>query len=224
MLQSLDPRITRLNIAEGYSGTITKDYLDQLGTYEVFFQKKKGADYEHAGIVHAPDEEMAFIFAKEQFSRRFTCTGLWVVKTEDVKVTEYTDLEDNIYDRVMDKNVVNSTTGTSSNSGVSSLKTAATKKEQFEIFHLKKRGKQHVYAGPVLANNYEDALIAAKSQYDDSRPVLNVWVIKTSALLFSSEEDKDIWDTLAEKKYRDVTSYKAKGKLDQYKAQKAADH
>lgn len=208
MLKSLDPRITRLDIDQVPAGAFHKDKLDQFSTFEVFQQKREGGNYEHTGIVHAPDPEMAFLFAKEQFSRRFTCSGLWVVLTEDVQVTEYTDLEDNVYDRI----------GEDAPDNVSS-----EKQTLYEIFHLKKRGKQHVYAGPVRAGNYEEALIQARKQYDDGRPVLNVWVINANDILFSGEGDRDLWSTLAEKKYRDVTSYKVKDKLDQFKAGKASN-
>ena len=71
--------------------------LDQFETYQAFVQTKDNKPFEHAGIVHAPNEEMAFLFAKEQFSRRgMFCNALCVVKTELIKATEFTDNDQDI--------------------------------------------------------------------------------------------------------------------------------
>jgi tetratricopeptide (TPR) repeat protein len=72
-VESLDPRITRLPDM-GKSGEIQpKAPMDQFGTFEVFVQPKEGKPFEHEGIVHAPNLEMAFVLAKEGFTRRFLC-------------------------------------------------------------------------------------------------------------------------------------------------------
>ncbi|MBD1210939.1 MAG: 1,2-phenylacetyl-CoA epoxidase subunit B [Ignavibacteria bacterium] len=56
-------------------------------TYEVFHQAKTGARHIHVGSVHAPNAEMAYLFAKEQFGRRMTTTSLWVARTTDIFTT-----------------------------------------------------------------------------------------------------------------------------------------
>ena len=71
-------------------------------TYEVFHQKKRGAQHVHCGIVHASSPEMALLFAKEQFARRGETTNIWVVKTEDVYVSEYEDSD--IFETTPEKN------------------------------------------------------------------------------------------------------------------------
>ena len=38
--------------------------LDQFETYQTFVQVKENKPFEHAGIVHAPNEEMAFLLPK----------------------------------------------------------------------------------------------------------------------------------------------------------------
>ena len=64
-LKSLDPRVNRLDIPENWNESITsKDSLDQFETYEAFVQVKEGKALEHVGPVHAPNEDMAFLFAK----------------------------------------------------------------------------------------------------------------------------------------------------------------
>jgi ring-1,2-phenylacetyl-CoA epoxidase subunit PaaB len=90
MIKSLDPRITRAGIEPDKQIEPLKE-LDNWETYEVFHQKKRGDQHMHVGIVHAPNSEMAMLFAKEQFGRRGISVNIWVVKTRDVFVTEYED-------------------------------------------------------------------------------------------------------------------------------------
>ena len=47
----------------------------------------------HVGIVHAPNAEMAMLFAKEQYGRRGVSVNLWVVRTGDVSATDYDDAD-----------------------------------------------------------------------------------------------------------------------------------
>lgn len=197
-MESLDPRVNRLNLA---STTLTaKAPLDQLGTYEVFSQLKEGKSYFHVGPVHAPNREMAFLFAKEQFSRRQTCTGLFVVETRNIKVSRFTEGEDTVYNYIDDM-----------------PKTESESNESFELFHLKKRGKQHEHIGTIEAASPEQALSLVKSEFINEKPVFNIWIIKTSDIEFNKEEDKIIWDTLPDKKFRDAIAYKAADKIKEFK-------
>lgn len=90
---SLDPRMNRVQLPmqpEAFGG------LGEMGhwqTYEVFHQKSRGEQHTHVGIVHAPNKEMALVFAKEQYARRMKCVNLWVVKTADVFASEYEDAD-----------------------------------------------------------------------------------------------------------------------------------
>lgn len=91
-LNSLDPRITRAGIDENtQEGELNA--LDHFQTYEVFEQKKRGTHHMHVGSVHAPNAELAMMFAKEQYTRRGQCVNLWVVKTSDIFVTQYEDAD-----------------------------------------------------------------------------------------------------------------------------------
>jgi len=84
-IQSLDPRITRLAIpADAPATSAPKEHLDQLGTYEVFHQERRGGQPVHVGSLHASGPELALVLAKEQYARRGHCVALWVVRTEDV--------------------------------------------------------------------------------------------------------------------------------------------
>ena len=200
MLESLDPRVNRLHLPNQFeSAPMSKVMLDQFETYEVFVQIKDGKPFEHAGIVHAPNEEMAFLFAKEQYTRRgMYCMAMGIVKTENVKVSDYTDNQESVYEKFEGH-------------------ASSSEAQSFELFHLLKRGKHHKHAGSVLAKDYEDALLKAKQEIDQTKPVLNVWVVKSDDIFATDEEDKDIWSTLHEKKYREAIDYRAADKIKAYK-------
>jgi ring-1,2-phenylacetyl-CoA epoxidase subunit PaaB len=193
-VKSLDPRVNRLpklNLPDTIQPTAS---LDQLGTFEVFVQPKEGKPFQHEGIVHAPELEMAYVLAKEAFTRRFTCTSLYVVDTRDVFVSAMTEGNQNAYDLIAD------------------AKSEEAEKKQFEIYHLTKRGKQHVHAGTVEGTSPVKAMIAAKQLYG-SKTIFNVWAIPTKSIRFTSPEEMDLWNTLPEKKFRDATDYKGGDKL-----------
>lgn len=88
--ESLDPRINRADIPDAVDYE-QKEQLDQWETYEVFHQKARGDNHTHVGCVHAPNPEIAMLFAKEQYSRRMKCVNLWVVKTSNVYASPYED-------------------------------------------------------------------------------------------------------------------------------------
>ncbi|MGH2575810.1 MAG: hypothetical protein ACRDFC_08950 [Ignavibacteria bacterium] len=90
-MKSFDPRVNRLGLhsLEEKEEVLHKE--EEWGTYEVFHQKKRGEQHIHVGIVHAPNPEIALIFAKEQFGRRRVTANIWVVKSDDVHASEYED-------------------------------------------------------------------------------------------------------------------------------------
>ena len=99
-IESLDPRITRAALDdESKIGELNGS--EHFQTYEVFQQIKRGTHHQHVGSVHAPNAEMAMLFAKEQYCRRGAAVNLWVVKTADVFVTEYQDAD--IFETTEDK-------------------------------------------------------------------------------------------------------------------------
>ncbi|RAU81645.1 phenylacetic acid degradation b [Pontibacter arcticus] len=204
MLKSLDPRVTRLNLPDGEVPNMEpKQELDQFETYEAFHQKKDGAAFTYVGPVHAPNEDVAFLFAKEQYSRRFACVGLWIARTENIMVTPYVGDTESVYDMI----------------AIEEPAERSAEPEKYEIFHLKKRGKAHTHVGRVSATSYQEALQEAKQQFGEKPPVVNVWVVKSKHILQSAEEDKDMWFTIPEKKYREATAYKVMDKITKYKAE-----
>ena len=195
-MEILDPRLRRLDLLSGDQPS--KENLDQLPTYEVFLQVKEPRAYKHEGCVHSTSLPMALIFAKEQYSRRGMCSGIWVADTKDVLVTEYTDNEIDIYDQIE----AQPTDG----------------KTEFSIFHMIKRGAQHSFAGSVEANSEEEALQVAKTSIERKKTVLNAWVIKSSAILKTEIGDRAMWETTPKKLFREAINYKTQDKLNEYKA------
>lgn len=196
-MKSLDPRVNRLPAAGKEGVILPKAPLDQLGTFEVFVQPKEGKPFQHEGIVHAPDLEMAFVLAKETLTRRFTCSSLCVVDTRQVYVSVYTEGNENAYNHFQE-------TVEQTGNPIS-----------FEVYHLTKRGKQHIHAGTVEAVNPQGAIAEAKKKFGD-KIVYNIWVIATTDIRFTTSEEKDLWLTLPEKKFRDASNYKGGDKLKEF--------
>ncbi len=194
-MKSLDPRVNRLPVVGTAGNIIPKAALDQFGTFEVFVQPKEGKPFQHEGAVHAPDLEMAYVLAKETFTRRFTCTSLYVTDTRDVYISPTTEGSQNVYTLIEESATQNNT------------------KSSFEIYHLLKRGKQHQHIGTVEASTPEEAMFIAKQQFSSDKMVYNVWAIRTNTIRFTTPEEKDLWNTLPEKKFRDASDYKGGDKL-----------
>jgi ring-1,2-phenylacetyl-CoA epoxidase subunit PaaB len=198
MAKSLDPRVNRLP-AIGQPGEILpKAPLDQFGTYEVFVQAKEGKPYQHEGAVHAPNLEMAFVLAKETFTRRFTCVSLYVTDTRHVYVSPMTEGNQNAYELIHD------------------IPAQAGEPTTYEIYHLLKRGKQHVHAGTVQAVTPQEAMATAKKTLAGDKMVYNVWAIRSNDIRYTTAEEKELWLTLPEKKFRDAADYKGGDKLKEF--------
>lgn len=193
-MKSLDPRVNRLP-GFGQGAVQAKAPLDQLGTYEVFVQAKEGKPFQHEGIVHSADIELAYILAKETFTRRFTCVSLYVTDTRDVYVSPLSEGQTSAYDLLPPATV------------------QSGEQEAYEVYHLVKRGKQHIHVGEVLATSPQEAMQKSKSLVGEGKVIYNVWVIRKQAIRYTTEADKDLWLTLPDKKYRDAADYKAGDKL-----------
>ena len=99
-MHSYDPRISRLQLPESEEREVIHKE-EEWETYEVFHQKKRGEQHLHVGIVHAPNPEIALLFAKEQFGRRRVTANIWVVRSRDVIASEYEDQD--IWETVPEK-------------------------------------------------------------------------------------------------------------------------
>lgn len=96
-MKSLDPRVNRVELPDEVKIAENEYWC----TYEVFTQVKRGKHHQHVGAVHAPDPEIALVFAKEQYGRRNTCVNMWVVKSSDVFAFEIED--EDMFETTLDK-------------------------------------------------------------------------------------------------------------------------
>ncbi len=193
-MNSLDPRVTRLPEIGEQQNMQAQAPLDQFGTFEVFVQPKEGKPFQHEGAVHAPNLELAYVLAKEAFTRRFTCISLYVVDTKNVCVSPITEADQNAYDLIDD------------------VSDQTKAKQMFEVYHLLKRGKQHIHVGAVDASSPQVAMAVAKQKLNSGK-VFNIWVIASHDIRFTSIDEHDLWLTLPEKKFRDAADYKGGEKL-----------
>jgi ring-1,2-phenylacetyl-CoA epoxidase subunit PaaB len=61
--------------------------------WEVFRQGSEGEYHTHCGNVHAPDREMAKLFAQIQHGRRKPTNSLWVAPKEEIGEVDAEDAE-----------------------------------------------------------------------------------------------------------------------------------
>jgi ring-1,2-phenylacetyl-CoA epoxidase subunit PaaB len=195
-VKSLDPRVNRLPHTGEHGKILAKAPYDQFGTFEVFVQSREGKPFQHEGAVHAPNLEMAYVLAKEAFTRRFTCISLYVADTRNVYVSAMTEGNANVYDLISEAQQIE--TGN---------------QIHYEIYHLVKRGKQHVHAGTVEAGSPEEAMQVARQKLNTGKPVCNIWTIRSADIRFTKPDETDLWLTLPEKKFRDASDYKGGDKL-----------
>lgn len=198
MVNSLDPRVNRLPVVGTPGDILPKAPLDQLGNFEVFVQPREGKPFQHEGAVHAPDVEMAFVLAKETFTRRFQCVSLFTADTRRVYVSPMTEGTTSAYTMIPD------------------VPAQPGEKYTYEIFHLLKRGKQHVHAGSVQAANPSEAMSEARKQLSPPPVVYNIWAIRRDDIRYTSPEEKELWLTLPDKKFRDAADYKGGDKLKEF--------
>jgi ring-1,2-phenylacetyl-CoA epoxidase subunit PaaB len=195
---SLDPRFQRLALDYDESKPHTSALQDQFVTFEAFQLVKANKPFEHVGTVHAPDIDIAFLFAKEQYSRRGNeCLAMAIVGSSDITLSHTTEGKVNVMDSLPEPTDTN------------------TEAEAWAVFGLKKRGKHHIMLGEVTATSVADAFLQAKELYYTT-PLVNLWACKKSAILFTDQEDQDMWNTLNDKKYRDAIAYKSADKIKAY--------
>ncbi len=195
-MNSLDPRVKRL--PQDVASSKEEAALSQFSTFEVFVQPNPKKPFQHEGAVHAPNLEMSYVMAKEAFTRRFTCSSLYVVETAKILVSAISEGDQNAFDLIEEP-----TKGAAN--GMS-----------FEIYLLQKRGKQPVHAGQVVASSPEEAMWNARQQFNKGTQVFQVWAIRTDDIRFTTVDEGDLWKTLPEKKFRDASDYKGGDKLKEF--------
>jgi ring-1,2-phenylacetyl-CoA epoxidase subunit PaaB len=70
--------------------------------WEVFTQIKAGANYIHAGTIHASDKKMALQNARDTYTRRGEGPSIWVVPSDSIVASNPED-SDMLFDPSNDK-------------------------------------------------------------------------------------------------------------------------
>ncbi len=52
--------------------------------YEVFVRPRRGLNHVHVGSLHAPDDRMALLNARDLYTRRNEGVSLWVVRSDAI--------------------------------------------------------------------------------------------------------------------------------------------
>ncbi len=93
--------------------------------------------------------------------------------------------------------------------------------ETYEVFEQRKRGTHHIHVGSVHAPSAEMAVVFAKEQYTRRGQCVNLWVVKTADVFVTEYEDSDIFETTANKKYREPDAYKVIDRINAFKERNA---
>jgi len=78
----------------------------------------------------------------------------------------------------------------------------------FEVFVRSRRGLDHKHVGSLHAENHEQALEYARDTYTRRSEGVSLWVVKSSDIVSSQEEDSaSFYDPMDDKPYRHATHY-----------------
>ena len=79
----------------------------------------------------------------------------------------------------------------------------------FEVFVRSRRGLDHKHVGSLHAEDHEQALVYARDCYTRRSEGVSIWVVKSSDIVASQEEDAaSFYDPMDDKPYRHATHYK----------------
>lgn len=78
----------------------------------------------------------------------------------------------------------------------------------FEVFVRSKRGLDHKHVGSLRAPDHEQALEYARDVYTRRGEGVSIWVVKSSDIVASQEEDcESFYDPQDDKPYRQATYF-----------------
>ena len=83
-----------------------------------------------------------------------------------------------------------------------------TNLQLFEVFIRSKRGLDHKHCGSLHAEDAQQALEYARDCYTRRSEGVSIWVVKSSDIVSSQEEDAaSFYDPMDDKPYRHATHY-----------------
>lgn len=178
----------------------------QWPRFEVFEKERPDWPHRNAGAVHAPDDEMALLNARDVFVRRPNCLSLWVVPTGKIFAKTAQELQEASWQ------------GSSVDSTVSS--------EKYLVFQKQTQRATETYVvhvGEVEARSPQEALRRALETFSHEN-VFVWWVCPARAVTRS--EDSDIASMFAPantKLYRQPGYYHVVTLMQEIKSGKAED-
>ena len=85
----------------------------------------------------------------------------------------------------------------------------------FEVFVRSRRGLDHKHVGSLHAEDHEQALVYARDCYTRRSEGVSIWVVKSSDIVASQEEDTESFhDPMEDKPYRHATHYRLPDEVD----------
>lgn len=159
----------------------------QWPRYQVFVQEREGEPHLDYGSVHAPDQEMALLNARDVFVRRPECVNIWVAPADAIFARTAEELE----------------------RGQPEVQGQETeeKKVLYHVFQKQRSAGTHQLVGQVEAGSPPEALAAALEKFKGSDP-FSWWVIPASVILQSELEDiESMFAPAREKLFRMATDF-----------------
>jgi ring-1,2-phenylacetyl-CoA epoxidase subunit PaaB len=142
----------------------------QWPRYIVFQQDEPGAPYHYDGSVHASDAELALLNARDVFTRRPDCIGLWVVRA------------DRVFSRTIEELAADPAWAVQPE--------LPGETEPYTVFQKRDHKGAHSSVGEVEATSPEGALREALRAFPDEK-VTVWWVCPSRAITRSAREDID---------------------------------
>lgn len=160
----------------------------QWPRFQVFVQEKADSPHLDYGSVHAPDQEMALLNARDVFVRRPECINIWVVPADRIFAKTAEELE--LWRLESDDE---SGTGDSL--------------ESYQIFQKQRSAGTHQLVGQVEARSPQAALAAALEKFQDTSP-FSWWVFPSRMILKSRAEDAEsMFAPARDKQFRMATDF-----------------
>ena len=155
----------------------------QLRRYEIFVVERPDHPPVHAGSVHAADDELALLNARDVFARRPDCLGLWAFRSEMM------------------------TSLTSESPGSSKpMEARARGKEPYLVFGKPGHKGVHTFLGVAQASSAVGAFEEGRRTY--GRGVVAWWVVPERWRLASTAEDAGpMFEPSKAKPFRDQAFY-----------------
>jgi ring-1,2-phenylacetyl-CoA epoxidase subunit PaaB len=168
----------------------------QWPAFQVFTQASPDHRHENAGTVHAPDEELALLLARDVFVRRPPCVSLWVVP--EAEILSWTP-----------------------DAPIPAADAGAESSESFEVFVKRIQRGSHEHVGQVEGRSPPEAMHRAWQMF--GRDLGSVWwVVPSRRIVRSDPEDRSsLFGPAADKPYRDQAHYPTETLMRQVKAARA---